>query len=161
MSARKVKARDVMSTEVATLSPDDSIETAMALFDDAGISGAPVMGPDRSLIGVLSRSDVARSEHIDGDRIGERGRGRERSEDFDAEQVVYGAEDYSPEVLGRTRVADWMTPSVVTVAPDESLQAVCRKMSEGALHRVFVTERGQLVGVVSSLDVVRWVARSD
>lgn len=42
----RVKARQLMRTKVATLAPDDTLETAIALFEEPGISGAPVVAGD-------------------------------------------------------------------------------------------------------------------
>jgi CBS domain-containing protein len=53
-----------------------------------------------------------------------------------------------------------MTPKVISVAPDAAIEEVCRVMIEEHIHRVFVAEKGKLLGVISSFDVVRHVARA-
>ena len=54
-------ARDVMRTEIATLSTDDTIQTALELFEESGISGAPVVAGEK-LVGMLTLADLGRSE---------------------------------------------------------------------------------------------------
>lgn len=159
-------AKDVMRREVATLSADDSIETALALFEESRISGAPVVANGR-LVGMLTLADVSRPEHLREDRI-ETGReyelseptGEERTDELDPDEVFYLKEDYSPEVLGRQRVADWMTSGVVSVPATASLEEACRVMVERQIHRVCVAEGEKLVGLITSFDVVRQVARA-
>jgi CBS domain-containing protein len=155
-----------MRTDVATLSSDDTIEAALTLFEESGISGAPVLANGR-LVGMLTLADVSRPEHLRGGRLETRGEreysepvGEESLDELDPEEVVYLKEDYSPEVLGRELVGDWMTTGVVSVAPEASLAEVCRMMVEKHIHRVCVTEGGRLLGLISSFDVVRHVARA-
>ena len=159
-----VTARNLMRTDVQTLSPSDTIETALALFEESRISGAPVVADGR-LVGVLTLSDVASPEHQRDGRLRTRGDyelsepvGEELTDEVDPEEVVFRKEDYSPEVLGRELVGDWMSSGVVSVPPSAPLQRVCEVMAQKSIHRVFVTEGERLLGVISSLDVVRHVA---
>ncbi|HEX6882845.1 MAG TPA: CBS domain-containing protein [Planctomycetota bacterium] len=163
-TTNRVTARDLMRTDVQTLSPSDTIETAQGLFEEARISGAPVVASGR-LVGVLSLADIASPEHQREGRLRTQGDyelaepvGEERVDELDPEEVVFRKEDYSPEVLGRELVGDWMSTGVVTVAPTATLERVCQTMAERSIHRVFVTEGERLLGVISSLDVVRHVA---
>jgi len=163
-TAIRVTARELMRTDVQTLSPSDTIETAQALFEEARISGAPVVANGR-LVGVLSLADIASPEHQREGHLRTQGDyelaepvGDERVDELDPEEIVFRKEDYSPEVLGRELVGDWMSSGVVTVAPGAALERVCQTMAERSIHRVFVAEGERLLGVISSLDVVRHVA---
>jgi CBS domain-containing protein len=162
---RTIRAKDLMRGEVATLSADDSIETALALFEESRISGAPVVESGR-LVGMLTLADVSRTEHLRQGRIETEREyelaevsGEELTDELDPDEVFYLKEDYSPEVLGRERVGDWMTSGVVSVPADATLQEVCRVMVERQIHRVCVSEGEKLVGLITSFDVVRYVAR--
>jgi CBS domain-containing protein len=164
MTPNPVRARDLMRTDVAILAPGDTIESALALFEEARISGAPVVSDGR-LVGVLTLADVSRTEHLSGDRMQTRREsdlaepvGEERTDELDPEEVFYSKEDYSAELLGRDLVGDWMTSEAVTVAPDAPLERICRTMVENRIHRVFVAEEQKLVGLISSFDIVRLVA---
>ncbi len=159
-------AHDLMRTDVITLSPDDTIEDALAALADAGISGAPVIRADGKLVGALTMTDIAQPEHTDKDRLrtrpGEATRVVTTSVDFDEfeqEEELATKEDYSPELLGQTLVSEWMSDGAVCVAEDASLQTVCRTLYEGGVHRVFVTKNGKLRGIVSAMDVIRLLAR--
>ncbi|MDP1823716.1 MAG: CBS domain-containing protein [Archangium sp.] len=56
-------------------------------------------------------------------------------------------------------VEDAMTTDMVTVPHDASVSELARLMAQHGLERVpVVTHDGHLVGVVSSMDVVRWLA---
>jgi len=47
-----------MSAQVWVLQPQQNLNTALKLFEERMISGAPVVEPDGSVVGVLSRSDL-------------------------------------------------------------------------------------------------------
>ncbi len=55
---------------------------------------------------------------------------------------------------------DWMTPEVVSVGPDATLTEVCGVMAEESIHRVFVLKDKRIQGVVSTLDIVTYLAEN-
>ena len=158
-------ARDVMRTEIATLSTDDTIQTALELFEESGISGAPVVAGEK-LVGMLTLADLGRSERRENGCIRTTGEyemsepaGEELADEPDPDEVFFSKEDYSSAVLGPARVGDWMSVGVISVPPDASLAEVCRVMVENHVHRVCVLEEGRLVGLVTTFDVLREIAR--
>ena len=162
-----VLARDLMREDVITLAPDDTIDSALQVLEESHIGGAPVVDPGGRLIGVLSLSDIARTEHVEGDRMQTQPGnfdlaeedGEEQEEEPDPEEIFFAKQNYSPEVRGRERVCDWMAREVISVRPAASLVEVCEVLVSQGIHRVFVTEGKQLLGVVSTMDVARVVAR--
>lgn len=71
--------------------------------------------------------------------------------------------DYARKVIlqGRssrdTQVIDIMTPHVITVGPDESVEGAMRLMTEHRVRHLPVVEHGKLAGIVSIGDLVNWV----
>jgi CBS domain-containing protein len=57
-------------------------------------------------------------------------------------------------------VEQLMSPDPITVAPSASLRSVCALMVREGIHRVIVVDEGKLVGIVTTLDVVRAVAEA-
>ena len=163
-----VRARDLMRTDVVTLNADITIREAVETLQDDRLGGVPVVDASERVIGFLSLTDIARSEHLQGDRVSEnRGDGQLSNpigealeeESVDDEEFS-GREDYSPELLGRETVGQWMTRGVVSVAPSATLRDVCSLMLRESVHRVVVLEHGRLRGIVSTMDVVRHVAET-
>ena len=60
--------------------------------------------------------------------------------------------------LGQTLVSDLMSSPVLTIAPQAELKDAALAMEYGEVHRLFVEEGGNLVGVVSRSDVSRALA---
>ncbi len=126
-----VGVTDVMRRDVVTLRPDAPIGEAIELFEDRGISGAPVVDEDGEVRGVVSASDL----------------------------LAVNAPGEETDAAAGGVVSDWMTPNVLSVGEDASLGEVCDLMNRETIHRVFVTRGRRLIGVVSTTDVVRHVAR--
>ena len=51
-----------------------------------------------------------------------------------------------------------MTPRPATIMPDAEIREAAQQMLYLEIHRLFVEEHGELVGVISQSDVVRAVA---
>ncbi len=52
-------------------------------------------------------------------------------------------------------VSDIMTPTVYTVPEDTPVPQIARAMIAGRIHRLFVTSRGRVVGIVTSMDLLK------
>ena len=162
----QVLARDLMRSNVVTLSADATIREAVETLQDDHLGGVPVLDDTEKVVGFLSLADIARIEHLQGDRLAEARGDRQLSnpigealeeESVDDEEFG-GREDYSPELLGRETVGQWMTRGVISVAPDTTLKQLCATMIRESVHRVVVLERGRLKGIVSTMDIVRHLA---
>lgn len=150
-----ILARDVMQPQVVTVEPSLPAAELEQLLDRERISGAPVVEGGR-LVGVVSRADLARAGAAAGD---------------EAEALLAYYEDVAgarasrgerAQLVGQRaaslRVRDLMQSRLVTVAPDASLRKVASALAERRIHRVLVVDGERLVGIVSSLDLVRLLA---
>ena len=161
--ASKARVADFMRTEVVRLEASAPIADAVRTLEENDIGGAPVVDGADNVVGVLSLSDIVRSEHMREGRIdAERGEyylADPLEERFDEDADEFAAkEDFSPRVTGQETVGDWMHTEVISVDPGASLKRVCKVMNENGIHRVLVLEGRRLVGIVSTLDVVRHIA---
>lgn len=159
----RVLAREVMHGDVLVLRADDSIRAAAEQLEEVG-GGAPVVDASGRLVGVLTSTDIARSEHVADDGVTTAPASREVEtldgmiDQADADEEVFSTEEYDSRVLGGLRVADWMTPHVVQVAPDATVEQIAQRMLTDSIHRVFVVDRDRLVGAVSTEDLIRLLA---
>ncbi|MBV8762409.1 MAG: CBS domain-containing protein [Deltaproteobacteria bacterium] len=131
MTPDLVCAGDVMTRELITVTPETPLLDVHRLFVEEEIHGAPVVGEDGTVYGLVTTTDLVR--------------------------VVRDAEDNNERVDALT-AADAMTPDPIMVPPDTSLEQLARTMVDLRIHRVFVGTDRMLEGVVSAFDVVRVVA---
>jgi CBS domain-containing protein len=122
-----------MQTDLVTLSPETRLLDVHRLFIEEEIHGAPVVDEAGLLVGVVSILDLSRAV---------------------AEQLA--RDEFDP--IAAT-AADVMTRELVTVAPNSPMVEVAEKMNEQHVHRVLVVEDRELVGVITSFDLVRAFTR--
>jgi CBS domain-containing protein len=147
-------ATDLMTPNPLSIRADASVKEAVAFLVDKGISGAPVIDAAGRPVGVLSQFDLLvhdreKAEYVVPD-----------PEYIDANPALHRRlrENFQIEKVDRTRVRDVMTPLVFTVAPDTPAGTVVEDMLGRKIHRLFVVdENGLLVGVISALDVLRFL----
>src|ERR1700688_4120380 len=107
-----MRAADVMTTEVITISPDASVRELARLLCDRGISGVPVVDAGNRLVGIVSEGDLLHRIEIGTDRGPQGGRSW-WVEMLAGETDEAAARDYIKS-HGRL-VRDIMTRDVVTV----------------------------------------------
>lgn len=162
----KVHLRNIIKRSVFKFEPTATSEEAVTTFLWIQISGASVVDGDGKLLGVIPASDITRLENMRAGKIDVQRNDytmRQTSPDEDEsydEEVVLAMEDYSPEVLAGTTVADLMSTDLAPVSPDATLKQVCAQFVREHAHRVMVVERAELFGIVSSRDAARCVAEA-
>jgi CBS domain-containing protein len=144
-----MNAADVMTRRVISVPPDASIEDAVKLMLDRGISGLMVVDASGHLAGVVTEGDLLRRSEL--------GTGRQRS--WWLRLLVSPgrqAEDFT-RAHGR-KVSDVMTTEVVSVDADASLTDIVELMEKHRIKRVPVTQHDKVVGVCSRADLLRALA---
>jgi acetoin utilization protein AcuB len=58
--ALNTKVREIMTTDPLTLSPDDDLQEAVALFVEEKIGGMPVVDETEGLVGIITYVDLLR-----------------------------------------------------------------------------------------------------
>jgi CBS domain-containing protein len=164
---KTLTARELMQERVITLPASALVREAISIFEDEHITGIPVVDDTGAVVGMLSEHDVARSDRVRRGRIESEGGDYDFAGSEDSlegpgveETEFYSKEDYSPAILGDTLVKDWMHVGVVSVGPDADLKQICETMTREGVHRVLVLERKRLLGLVSTVDIVRHLART-
>ncbi len=143
-----IKARDIMSTAVITVSPETTVDELGRLFIEKGISGAPVLDADHNLVGVVTENDLIKQNrrfHIPTIvRL------------FDA-FIPLGASSMEKEIqrMSASTVSEICTREVITVGPETTLQEIATIMSEKGVHLLPVVSAGRLVGIIGKMDVIK------
>ena len=134
----KTPIRDIMTNLVVTVSPEMTLTDLARLFLERGISGAPVVGSGRKVLGVVSKTDVLRA--VD-----------------ENEGFACGTPD-----VAQLRVGDIMTPITFSMPEHATLGRAAALMAYEGVHRLPVLdEHDHVIGLLSAIDVMRWIARED
>lgn len=146
---------DLMSRQVLTIYEGWSVKRLAGFFVKHNISGAPVVASDEELVGVVSQSDVVRFES------------KSPSEDELRRLVQFYCGPYGGNLTDvdlkhlmekaseACTVNSIMTPTVTSIDIDLNAADACSVIVKEDLHRLFVTEKGRLVGVISAMDFLR------
>ena len=144
-----MRAHQIMTRPVVTVSPDATIVEAANIMLQRHISGLPVVDSAGKLVGMVTEGDLIRRPEIGTQK--KRGRWLgfltgpgKLAEDFVHEQ-------------GR-RVGEVMTKSPLTVTEETPLAEIADLMEKNNVKRLPVTQGDTLVGIVSRANLLQAVA---
>ena len=172
--------KDVMQTDVVTVTTDTTARYLARLLADEEISGVPVLDSSGALAGVVSSTDLVRLAADDssvqlrptGGSVGVAPMDVDDRDDSEVESDPYGfflpedspfsgqrfLEQWPDSDFDTVTVAELMTPVSFAVEPDTPLTELCQFLVRGRIHRAVVKKNGELIGIVTSADVLRAVA---
>ena len=144
-----LRARDIMTRDPITISPETEIAEAAKLLLEKNINGVPVMSGTGQLVGIVCQSDLIKQQ-----------------KKLPIPSVFTLLDGFIPltsmkhlekEVrkITSTTVAHTMTPNPVTVRSDMTIQEIAGLMVDKNFHTIPVVYEGKQVGIVGKEDVLR------
>lgn len=151
---------EVMTHDVICVREDLSVAELTALFIEKNISGAPVVDADGKPIGIVSKTDLLR-EHLPDEEEDEPGAGEPLTLHRAGYEVEFGP-GFRLARIQRSTVAEIMMPIAFTLPETAPVSRAAALMALEGVHRIpVVSGEGRVVGIVSALDVMGWIARED
>ncbi|MDD5254662.1 MAG: CBS domain-containing protein [Candidatus Omnitrophica bacterium] len=145
-----MKVKEIMTTEVTTLSPEMSAQEALGVLQKMEISGLPVLDAGGKLVGMFTEKEILGSilpSYID--KVGR----------FVYEENPKSTKKKFSE-LANLKVSDLMRKTVVVTGEDTTLCEVARMMLTQKIRRIVVVDKaGTVAGLVSRGDVLRAFTR--
>ena len=149
-----MQVADLMTTELITATPEMTLQEVEMLFASNSISGAPVIDQG-DLVGVISQSDVIRvllDEQLAANEVSQYLLSPYPISIPALSEIAHERAAIAQRLVDMT-VGHAMTGVPITVSPTDDVSKVAQAMVAERVHRVLVTQRGELVGLVSSLDL--------
>ena len=148
-----MKVREIMTTDVATVRQDTSVNDIAKLMHEHDISGIPVVDDARHVVGIVTELDmIVRNTRLE----------------LPAFIQILDLARIPLEMPGHYRnrlrhmlgasAGDIMTEEVVTISPDAEMEDLAETMVKRRVNPVPVIENGELVGIVSRADLIRMMA---
>ena len=144
-----ITAKDIMATDLITVTPDMDISRAAKILLDHRINGVPVVDDGGRLVGILCQSDLITQQKklpiptlftfLDG---------------LIRLTSMKQIEKQVSKIAALT-VSEAMTPEPVTVQPDTGIETVASLMVDNNFHTLPVVKDFELVGIIGKEDVLR------
>ena len=176
-----LRVRDIMTTDVLTVSPTTTLREAADLLSRRHIGGVPVL-EHGALLGVVSAGDILAFAAA----AAERAENADRASDEDAwdDRPERDGQDDPPgryftehladaeldvvdqitepvmgtEALDRHTVDEVMTRRIVSLPPTADVFTAAARLETADVHRALVVDRDRLVGIVTTTDIMRAVS---
>ena len=147
-----MNARDVMTRNVVSITPDTPVRKIAALLVNHRIGAVPVIDSSGAPIGIVSESDLIRPD----------GAAREVWRQSWLEILAEG-EPLSPEFIvwldsQKHHASAVMSAPVVTVGEETNLREVAEVLTTRRIRSVPVVTDGRVVGILSRGDLLRAIS---
>ena len=129
-----MRVRDLMQTALRTIGTDATVAEAVQALAESGVSALPVLDRFGRAVGVLSTREIVAAES----------RCQTQAE--------------RERLFERTLALELMAPWPGVTHPNVSVPDAAAAMQRHEVQRLFVEDRGVLVGVISQTDIVGAVA---
>ncbi|MBI3961124.1 MAG: CBS domain-containing protein [Deinococcus sp.] len=133
--------RDLMQREVVTVTRETPVSKATAILRLRGFRHLPVLEKGE-LVGVFSFTDACHSEESAGHR----------------QYCPYNRGDEEM-ILDSLTVEEEMSKLVITTKPDAPASEAARLMADQKIGCLPVVDKGKLVGIITTTDILRAFAR--
>lgn len=143
------KAKDIMTREVLTVSPDMTVSELASFLTVHSINGAPVVDDNGELLGVVTENDLIyqkKKVHIP-------------TVINILDSVIYleSPEKMKQEMQKITGVTvrDIFTEDVIQVDKDASIEEIATLMAEQKIHTIPVVDNGSIIGIIGKGDIIK------
>jgi CBS domain-containing protein len=146
-----LKAKDIMTKDVITVSPEATLEELGRLFIEKKISGAPVVNAAGAIVGVVTENDlISKNSRLHIPTV---------IRLFDA-FIALGTGKLEAEIRKMTAsaVGDVCVKNVVTVTEETAIDEIATIMDEKKIHLLPVVKQGKIVGIIGKKDLIRGIA---
>ena len=132
----EVPISKIMATDLVTVKKTDGLDVAEHLFKKHRIRHIPVVD-GRRIIGMLSMNDLLRISFADG--------------------AYREEENVSSSIYEMFTVPQLMRSKLTTVAPDNSIREVAKIFVQSEYHSLPVVKDDELVGIVTTTDLIKYL----
>lgn len=133
---KNVPVANIMTKNLVKLYLEDELSHAEALFKKHKIRHLPVVDGEH-IVGMISYNDLMRISFAD-------------AIDDDGESI-------ETTIYNMFSIENVMTKKVVSVSPETSIKDVAEIFTKNSFHALPVVENDNLVGIVTTTDVIRYL----
>lgn len=141
-AAEKIPVSKIMSRDVISVRSGTSLDSVIEMMLSRGLSRVPVVDERYRPLGIVSKTDVVEDAH-------------DRGDDGEATRDPSGFHVHTEGTIAD----EVMSRTLITVPEDASVSRVAELMVSRHVHGLpVVAKDGELVGFVSTMDVLAWLS---
>lgn len=118
-----MQVRALMATDLATVGPNDSLQTAVDIMLERAIGSVIVCDVQHTPLGIVTKSDVLRAASEEGKPLDEIG------------------------------VSPVMSQPLETIRPTATVQTALNRLAEAGIKRLVIVDDMELIGIVTMTDI--------
>ena len=118
--------KEVMNRNVKTVRPEDTVMSAAQTMNQYHIGSLVVVSGPGEVVGILTERDIL------------------------TDVVATGKSG------DKVNVSEIMTPNIITISPDRTLEEAADIMTENKIKKLPVVYNGRLLGIVSATDLIAY-----
>jgi len=154
---KALRVRDLMTTQVVTVRPTDTLRQATIKFAVDNITGAPVVDNRNHIVGMITENDVLElilkyQEKLQSDTTFHNLLAIPMDGEIADEKVAQ-----ANKAISDMTVETIMTRSILTTTPDAEIVEALKVMMRLNVNRIPVLEQGILVGTISRSDIIFYI----
>ncbi len=148
-------AKDIMTTEVISVSPEERVDVVTKLLIDNKISGIPVVDKDNHIVGIVTEKDLLI-------KAGEL-KVPFYITLFDSIIFMENPLRFNNDLKKYTasKVKDAMTTKVLVVDENTPVHEIAETMQNKGVNRLPVVRNGKLIGIVTRNDVLKALVKKN
>lgn len=134
-----MKITELMQTNVITGKPEDSLAMASRKFKDQGFRHLPVVDDENKLLGVFTDRDLKRASASGATLL-------------EVHELLY--------LMDQVKLSEVMTKNPITITGEDPLQKAAQLMVEKKVGCLPVITGEKLIGIITEIDLLRYLAQS-
>ena len=132
-----LKVKNIMTTDVISVLEKDTMQTVSDIINTSRIHHIPVTDENNMLKGIISKLDVVLLQ------------------DWATNLNLRSSIKYNEQVLSSQTAGERMTARIAKVNPEDTLETCADIFKENLFHCLPVVVKGELVGIVTTYDLIR------
>ena len=133
---QRVPISAIMVKELIKVPSNEKLSLVYHFFQEHAIRHIPVTEGEK-LIGIISKNDMLKIPYA----------------------IAGINEEVIPDILDNHQLVDIMTKNPITIAPTSTIKEAVEILSNESFHSIPVVEDGNLVGIVTSTDMLKYLLK--
>jgi predicted transcriptional regulator len=150
-------AKDIMTPHVKSVPENWSLQKFAGFLTDNRISGSTVVDSDNNIVGIATLTDIADFHMNEVKNTAD-----ERLTPEEQKEARYLRSTFYQGLASmQVEVRDIMSPIVISMDQNTPVDELAQKMIDEQIHRIFIRCGDDVVGIVTTFDMMKLVAQKD